>query len=72
MLVVAFSSSVSGQEMSYDLFAKTVVEKEVSEVKANRLLVITEPSWCYWCKILEPHLREVGAWPNPNQPTSLS
>lgn len=29
------------------------------EVQANQLLVITEPSWCSWCKLLHPHLEEL-------------
>jgi thiol-disulfide isomerase/thioredoxin len=42
------------REFVYNLFGP---KKEAN--KANRLLVITEPSWCRPCRELDPHLKQL-------------
>lgn len=46
--------NVGIREFIYNLFGP---KKE--EPKANRLLVITEPSWCAPCRQLDPHLKQL-------------
>lgn len=46
--------------IKYNIFNFTD-EEEVEPVvvkKANRLLVISE-KWCYWCRILDPHIQQL-------------
>jgi len=41
---------------SYNLFGNSA---KPATTKANRLLVISEPSWCPPCRNLEPHLKQL-------------
>ncbi len=48
--IVQVQAPLNYELAEYELF---------KDVKANRLIVITEPSWCAPCKRLEPHLEEL-------------
>jgi thiol-disulfide isomerase/thioredoxin len=48
------SQQVSVKDFLYNLFKPVKVVE-----KANRLLVITEPSWCRPCRELDPHLKQL-------------
>lgn len=61
LLYLIAPSPLAAEGIVYRLFAtsKAVVEKEEIKVKANRLLIVTEPSWCIPCRQLEPHLQQL-------------
>jgi thiol-disulfide isomerase/thioredoxin len=66
-LVVGITSTSLSQEIRvtespliYNLFSNIVKEvKAAKSNKADRLLVISEPSWCPPCRNLEPHLAQL-------------
>lgn len=47
LLALCLLSSAKAAPILYNLF----------QVKGNRLIVIMEPTWCSWCKMLDPHLK---------------
>jgi len=58
-LVVGINSPLPAQTVVvYNLFGDAPIRDEVKE-SANRLLVISEPSYCQPCRDLEPHLAQL-------------